>query len=167
MTCTFHLLSLAVFHFLAAGSQVSSILWLAITCTMRPQLKNARMFLPPPLNMPPDPSHASIAYGWDVHHFIQIVTTWWSVRYIAENSLTGQFQKRKRCNNESLLSEIHDAPWHVMEYVWHNIDDKCKYGKAMLTSVVSKHAPQMKVRVRQNSHPWIIEEVRRLMKWPS
>ena len=48
----------------------------------------------------------------------------------------------KRCNKESLLCDLHDAPWQVMDTF---VDDKLGYWKAMFMSEVNnKHAPLMK-----------------------
>ena len=44
------------------------------------------------------------------------------------------------------------------------IDEKWEYWRSLVLSVVDDHAPFVKVRVRQDSLPWITEEVRRVMR---
>ncbi len=69
----------------------------------------------------------------------------------------------KNCDTENLISNLQEAPWHVMG-ILDNIDEMWDYWKSLYLSVINNHAPLRKVRVRQKSIPWMTEEVRRLAR---
>ena len=69
----------------------------------------------------------------------------------------------KKCNIDDLLSDLTDAPWHVME-TFTSVDDKYDYWKTLFLSIIDKHAPLVKVRMKKDSCEWIDEDIRRLMR---
>ncbi len=69
----------------------------------------------------------------------------------------------KKCVTENLISDLQEAPWHVMD-TFDTIDEMWEFWKGLFLSVIDEHAPFVKVRVRPDSIPWITVEVRRLMR---
>ena len=68
----------------------------------------------------------------------------------------------KKCNLNSLSNDLVEAPWGTMD-VFDAIDEKWGYWKTLFLDIVSKHAPMMKVRSKQQSLRWLSNETRQLM----
>lgn len=71
----------------------------------------------------------------------------------------------KKCNKDELLSDLGEAPWQVM-HTYDDIDDKWSYWRDLFLSVVDRHAPLVKVRIRKREQDadWIDSELRALMQ---
>ena len=59
-------------------------------------------------------------------------------------------------------NDLVEAPWGTMD-VFDAIDEKWGYWKTLFLDIVSKHAPMMKVRSKQQSLRWLSNETRQLM----
>ena len=55
------------------------------------------------------------------------------------------------------------APWQAMD-TFDDIDDKWTYWKDLFLSVVDRHAPVMKVRVKKNKCGWLDDDIRSMMR---
>ena len=68
-------------------------------------------------------------------------------------------------NKDELLSDLGEAPWQVM-HTYDDIDDKWSYWRDLFLSVVDRHAPLVKVRIRKRGQDadWIDSELRALMR---
>ena len=64
----------------------------------------------------------------------------------------------KNCCIEVLMSDLRDGPWSVID-TFDSMDDKWGCWKSLLLSVLDRHAPLRKIRVRRSSLPWITAEV--------
>jgi hypothetical protein len=69
----------------------------------------------------------------------------------------------KKCNLNTLLTDLMEAPWEVMD-VFDSMDDKWGYWKTLFMEIVDKHAPLIRIRPKQYSHQWISDDIRMLMK---
>ena len=68
----------------------------------------------------------------------------------------------KKCNLSSLCNDLADAPWGTID-AFDDIDDKWDYWKTLFLDIVSKNAPMIKVRSKQQSLRWLSNETRQLM----
>ena len=69
----------------------------------------------------------------------------------------------KKCNVDTLLTDLQEAPWGVMD-VFDSMDDKWDYWKTLFMKIVNKHAPMIRIRPRKHSHQWISADIRMMMK---
>ena len=65
----------------------------------------------------------------------------------------------KKCDCDKLVSDLQDAPWHVMS-IFDSIDEKWEYWKSLFISILNKHAPLVTVRTRNHSLPWVSAQIR-------
>ena len=84
-------------------------------------------------------------------------------RKVALESTVSYVRNYKKCNRDSLLSDLGNAPWQVMD-TFDDIDDKWTYWKDLFLSVVDRHAPLMKVRVKKDKCEWLDGDIRSLMR---
>lgn len=68
----------------------------------------------------------------------------------------------KKCNLNSLSNDLADAPWGTID-AFDDIDDKWDYWKTLFLNIVSKHAPMIKVRSKQQSLHWLSNGTRHHM----
>ena len=54
----------------------------------------------------------------------------------------------KKCDKDKLMADLAKAPWQVMD-TFDDIDVKWSYWRTMFFSVVDRHAPLVKVRIRE------------------
>ena len=71
----------------------------------------------------------------------------------------------KKCEENKLLSDLQNAPWQAMD-MFDNVNDKLSYWMTLFLSVVDRHAPLMKVRLKKRSQDddWIDSELQSLMR---
>ncbi len=69
----------------------------------------------------------------------------------------------KNSDADELIQDLENAPWSLMD-TFDTVDRKWEYWKTTFLSVVDRHAPLRKVRVREHSSPWITEEVLKLTR---
>ena len=71
----------------------------------------------------------------------------------------------KKCEEKALLSDLGSAPWQVMDS-FDDVNDKLSYWMTLFLSVVDKHAPLMKVRMKTKNQDddWIDSGLRSLMR---
>ena len=71
----------------------------------------------------------------------------------------------RKCNVNSLLDDLSNAPWSTMD-VFDTVDDKWSYWKTLFLKVVNKHAPIIRIRTctKQHLYHWVFEEIRWLMQ---
>ena len=71
----------------------------------------------------------------------------------------------KKCEENKLLSDLQNAPWQEMD-MFDDVNDKLSYWMTLFLSVVDRHAPLMKVRMKKKSQDddWINSELWSLMR---
>ena len=71
----------------------------------------------------------------------------------------------KKCEEKELLSDLESAPRQVIDS-FDDVNDKLNYWMVLLLSIVDKHAPLIKVRIRNKNQDddWIDSELRNLMQ---
>ena len=69
----------------------------------------------------------------------------------------------KKCNKEKLLLDLVDAPCHLME-IFYSVDAEWSYWRTLFLSILDKHAPIVKVRMKKDSLEWIDEDIHKLMR---
>ena len=69
----------------------------------------------------------------------------------------------KRCDKDTMLTELHRAPWQVMD-IFFTIDGKWEYWNSLFLSIVNIHAPFVKVWMKRDSLVWIDEDIHKLMR---
>lgn len=57
-------------------------------------------------------------------------------------------QCHKRCDIDALLADLRDAPWQIID-ISDDIDEKWASWKSLFLSMVNKHAPLVKVRIKK------------------
>ena len=82
------------------------------------------------------------------------------VSAIPQTCTVGSF---KRCDKDTMLTELHRAPWQVME-IFSTIDEKWEYWKSLFLSIVNIHAPFVKVQMKRDSLGWIDKDIHKLMR---
>ena len=68
-----------------------------------------------------------------------------------------------QCKLDNLLSDLGNAPCQVMD-TFEDIDDKWTNWKDLFLSVVDRHAPLMKVRVRKDKCEWLDGDIQSMMR---
>ena len=68
----------------------------------------------------------------------------------------------KRCDVEALLADLCDAPWQVIDAA-DDIDEKWSTWKTLFLSVIDRHAPLVKVRIKKNRSDWLTANIHSLM----
>ena len=66
-------------------------------------------------------------------------------------------RQTKKTDFEKLNRDSIDAPWHVGD-IFSNSDEKYDYWRALFESIVDKHAPMKKKRVREKDIPYMTAE---------
>ncbi|KAI8499245.1 hypothetical protein Bbelb_230090 [Branchiostoma belcheri] len=69
----------------------------------------------------------------------------------------------KMFKEEDFLSDIHEAPWHLV-YNFDDVDDATDMFTDILQDICDKHAPIRKFTVRSNSAPWLTSDIQEVMK---
>lgn len=67
------------------------------------------------------------------------------------------FRQTKKTDFEELNRDLIDAPWYVGD-IFSNSDEKYDYWRALFESIVDKHAPMKKKRVREKDIPYMTAE---------
>ena len=69
----------------------------------------------------------------------------------------------KRCDVEALLADLCDAPWQVIDAA-DDRDEKWSTWKTLFLSVIDRHAPLVKVRIKKNRSDWLTANIHFLMR---
>ena len=69
----------------------------------------------------------------------------------------------KRCDVEALLADLRDTPWQVIDAA-DDIDEKWSTWKTLFLSVIDRHAPLVKVRIKNNRSDWLTANIHSLMR---
>ena len=73
-------------------------------------------------------------------------------------------QGHKSFNEATFILELVNQPWTVIE-IFDNASDALDYFSEIFTSVISKHAPQKRKRVKRLKQPnWMNNEISNAMK---
>ena len=81
-----------------------------------------------------------------------------SGRVRKEQPLVKLVKSMKNCCTQDIVSDLLGAPWNVIE-TFDSIDDKWNCWKSIFQSILDRHVPMKKVRVKRSSLPWITAEV--------
>ena len=74
-----------------------------------------------------------------------------------------QVRSYKNFDPSKLTADLLNVPWCTIQ-AFDEIDDKLDQFNSLFTSVIDEHAPRRTLRVREQSLPWITDEVRTAMK---
>ena len=64
---------------------------------------------------------------------------------------------------DSFRADLETAPWSVIDS-FDNIDDMCSTWESLMRTIIDRHFPSKRKRVRKKTHPWLDSNVLRIMR---
>ena len=73
------------------------------------------------------------------------------------------FRSLKNVDLDQLNKDLARAPWNVVE-IYDSVDDQCDMWKSVFETVIDKHMPTKKMRVREKDIPYMTEDWKKAIK---
>ena len=73
------------------------------------------------------------------------------------------FTSLKNVDLDQLNKDLARAPWNVVE-IYDSVDDQCDMWKSVFETVIDKHMPTKKMRVREKNIPYMTEDWKKAVK---